>query len=174
MAALVRRLSAILAADVVGYSRLMGTDEEGTLAALKKVRTEITDPQITRHNGRIVKTTGDGLFVEFSSMVDALRCAVEIQKCLTSSRDRRRSGLCPRIGSSTTAASTRSGRTPASRRCWRSSSVVPSQGIHDGSGWPLVGRIDYFWSPFWAVRPAPSTARYTSPTSFTGSGGNAS
>ena len=82
MTALVRRLSAILAADVVGYSRLMATDEEGTLADLKKVRTEITDPQIARHNGRIVKTTGDGFLVEFPSVVDALRCAVEMQKGL--------------------------------------------------------------------------------------------
>ena len=82
MTAPVRKLSAILAADVVGYSRLMATDEEGTLADLKQVRTEITDPQITRHHGRIVKTTGDGLLVEFPSVVDALRCAVEMQKGL--------------------------------------------------------------------------------------------
>ena len=76
----VRRLSAILAADMVGYSRLMAVDEEGTLAALKKVRAQITDPRIANHNGRIVKTTGDGLLVEFPSVVDALRCAVEIQE----------------------------------------------------------------------------------------------
>ncbi len=78
----VRRLSAILAADVVGYSRLMAVDEEGTLTALKKVRAQVTDPRIASHNGRIVKTTGDGLLVEFSSVVDALRCAVEIQEGL--------------------------------------------------------------------------------------------
>lgn len=78
-----RRLSAILAADVVGYSRLMGRDEEGTLASLKEVRANLVDPAIARHNGRIVKTTGDGLLVEFSSVVDALRCAVEVQGRMT-------------------------------------------------------------------------------------------
>src|ERR1700720_614599 len=75
-----RRLAAILAADVAGYSRLMGADEEGTLAALKKLRRELADPKIKEHRGRIVKTTGDGLLVEFASVVDALRCAVEIQR----------------------------------------------------------------------------------------------
>jgi adenylate cyclase len=75
-----RRLTAILAADVVGYSRLMGLDEEGTLAALKGHRREIIDPKIVEHRGRIVKTTGDGLLVEFASVVDAVRCAVELQR----------------------------------------------------------------------------------------------
>src|SRR5258705_1606342 len=74
-----RRLAAILAADVAGYSRLMGADEEGTLARLKAHRGDLLDPTIDRHRGRIVKTTGDGLLVEFASVVDALRCAVEIQ-----------------------------------------------------------------------------------------------
>jgi class 3 adenylate cyclase len=68
-----RRLAAILTADVVGYSLLMGRDEEGTHAALKGVRSELTDPKIQEHRGRIVKTTGDGLLVEFASVVDALR-----------------------------------------------------------------------------------------------------
>ncbi|MBV8118511.1 MAG: adenylate/guanylate cyclase domain-containing protein, partial [Alphaproteobacteria bacterium] len=71
-----RRLTAILAADVAGYSRLVGADEEGTLAALKAIRREL-DPKISEHRGRIVKTTGDGLLVEFASVVDAMRCAVE-------------------------------------------------------------------------------------------------
>ena len=75
-----RRLSAILAADVAGYSRLMGANEEGTLAALKAIRRELADPKIAEHRGRIVKTTGDGLLVEFASVVDAVRCAVEIQR----------------------------------------------------------------------------------------------
>src|SRR5438477_2157221 len=75
-----RRLTAILAADVAGYSRLMGTDEEGTLAALKTLRREVADPKIKEHRGRIVKTTGDGLLVEFASVVDAVRCAVEVQR----------------------------------------------------------------------------------------------
>src|ERR1700758_4803407 len=75
-----RRLAAILAADVVGYSRLMGEDEEGTLAAFKAVRQDVTDPTIEEHRGRIVKTIGDGLLVEFASVVDAVLCAVEIQR----------------------------------------------------------------------------------------------
>jgi adenylate cyclase len=74
-----RRLAAILAADVAGYSRLMGVDEEGTLSALKELRRELADPKIKEHRGRIVKTTGDGLLVEFASVVDAVRCAVEVQ-----------------------------------------------------------------------------------------------
>src|SRR5271168_72941 len=75
-----RRLAAILAVDVAGYSRLMGEDEEGTLAALKAIRRELGDPKIKEHRGRIVKTTGDGLLVEFASVVDAVRCAVEVQR----------------------------------------------------------------------------------------------
>ena len=75
-----RRLAAILAADVAGYSRLMGLDEEGTLARLKAVRKAIVDPSIASHRGRIVKTTGDGMLVEFASSVDAMRSAVEIQR----------------------------------------------------------------------------------------------
>jgi adenylate cyclase len=75
-----RRLAAILAADVAGYSRLMGADEEGTLAALKAHRRELVDPLIAQHQGRIVKTTGDGLLIEFASIVDAVRCAVVLQQ----------------------------------------------------------------------------------------------
>ena len=75
-----RRLAAILAADVAGYSRLMGADEEGTLAALKAIRRELGDPKVKEHRGRIVKTTGDGLLIEFASVVDAVRCAVEVQR----------------------------------------------------------------------------------------------
>jgi class 3 adenylate cyclase len=75
-----RRLAAILAADVAGYSRLMGADEEGTLVRLKAHRRELIDPKIAEHRGRIVKTTGDGILVEFASVVDAVRCAVEIQR----------------------------------------------------------------------------------------------
>src|SRR5438132_900792 len=75
-----RRLTAILAADVAGNSRLMGADEEGTLAALKVLRREVADPKIKEHRGRIVNTTGDGLLSEFASVVDAVRCAVEMQR----------------------------------------------------------------------------------------------
>jgi adenylate cyclase len=77
-----RRLAAILAADVAGYSRLMGVDEEGTLAALKASRREVIDLKIAEHRGRIVKTTGDGALVEFASAVDAVRCAMEIQRAM--------------------------------------------------------------------------------------------
>jgi adenylate cyclase len=78
-----RKLAAILAADVAGYSRLMHADEEGTLARLKEIRRELGDPTIAEHRGRIVKTTGDGLLVEFQSVVDAVRCAVEWQQGMT-------------------------------------------------------------------------------------------
>src|SRR5713101_3445434 len=77
-----RRLAAILAADVASYSRLMGVDEEGTLAALKAIRRDLLDLKIAEHHGRIVKTTGDGMLVEFASVVDAVRCAVEVQQAM--------------------------------------------------------------------------------------------
>jgi adenylate cyclase len=77
-----RRLAAILAADVVGYSRLMGINEEATLAALKVCRRELIDPKIAEHRGRIFKTTGDGALVEFASAVNATRCAMEIQHAM--------------------------------------------------------------------------------------------
>src|SRR5438477_6576622 len=77
-----RRLAAILAADVAGYSRLMGADEEGTLERLKSLRRELVDPKIAEHHGRIVKTTGDGMLVEFASVVDAVRCAVAVQQAM--------------------------------------------------------------------------------------------
>src|SRR6202030_3184044 len=76
----VRRLAAILAADVAGYSRLMGADEEGTHERLKVHLRELINPKIAEHRGRIVKNTGDGLLAEFSSVVDAVRCATEIQR----------------------------------------------------------------------------------------------
>ena len=77
-----RRLAAVLAADVAGYSRLMGADEEGTLAHLKTLRKTLVDPAIASHRGRIVKTTGDGMLAEFASAVDAVRCAIEVQRGL--------------------------------------------------------------------------------------------
>ena len=77
-----RRLAAVLAADVAGYSRLMGADEEGTLARLKAARKAIVDPAIASHRGRIVKTTGDGMLVEFASAVDAARCSAEVQRAM--------------------------------------------------------------------------------------------
>src|SRR6202045_3367360 len=77
-----RRLAAILAADVVGYSRLMGADEEGTHERFKAHLRELVDPKIREHHGRIVKTTGDGVLAEFASVVDAVRCAAEIQRAM--------------------------------------------------------------------------------------------
>jgi len=77
-----RRLAAILAADVVGYSRLMESDEAGTLTRLKSLRREIVDPAIAEHSGRMVKLMGDGALVEFASAVDAVTCAIEIQKSI--------------------------------------------------------------------------------------------
>ena len=75
-----RRLAAILAADVVGYSRLMGQDEVGTLVAVRKLRAEVIEPKIAEHQGRLFKSTGDGFLVEFPSVVNAVACAVAIQK----------------------------------------------------------------------------------------------
>jgi adenylate cyclase len=89
-----RRLAAIFAVDVAGYSRLMGTDEVGTLAALKAHRREVVDPEIAAHHGRIVKTTGDGMLVEFASAVDAVTCAVAIQEKMA---ERTVEGTEPRI-----------------------------------------------------------------------------
>ena len=80
-----RRLAAVLAADVAGYSRLMGADEEGTLALIKTFRKTIVDSSIATHRGRIVKTTGDGMLVEFASAVDAARCAADVSTAITKS-----------------------------------------------------------------------------------------
>jgi class 3 adenylate cyclase len=75
-----RRLSAVLAADVAGYGRLVGADEEGTIGQLKAHRAALFDAKLAEHNGRLVKTTGDGLLAEFASVVDAMRCAVDVQR----------------------------------------------------------------------------------------------
>ena len=88
-----RRLAAILAADVVGYSRLIGADEPGTLAKLASLRSTVIDPQMATHSGRIFKTTGDGLLAEFASAVQAVQCAIAIQQAM-----RAQEGLLLRIG----------------------------------------------------------------------------
>ncbi len=77
-----RRLAAVLAADVAGYSRLMGEDEAGALSALRQLRTEIFAPTVEGHRGKVVKSMGDGWLVEFASVVDAVTCAIEVQKGL--------------------------------------------------------------------------------------------
>jgi adenylate cyclase len=74
-----RKIAAILVADAVGYSRLAGADEEGTLARLRALRSDLIDPTIAVHHGRVVKRTGDGSLIEFRSVVDAVRCAIEVQ-----------------------------------------------------------------------------------------------
>jgi adenylate cyclase len=93
-----RRLAAILAADVAGYSRLIGSDEIGTVDALKALRREIVDPTIAEHNGRIVKTTGDGMLVEFASVVDAVNCAMGVQGKMAESNGSATQRLTFRIG----------------------------------------------------------------------------
>jgi hypothetical protein len=98
-----RRLAAILAADVVGYSRLMSSDEIGTLTALKAHRRELIDPAIAAHHGRIVKTTGDGALVEFASVVDAVACAVAVQRGMLS-----RNAASPRTSASSSASASMS------------------------------------------------------------------
>src|SRR5260221_11572922 len=75
-----RKLAAILAADVVGYSRLAGADEDRTLARLRTLRSDLIDPTIAVHKGRVVKRTGDGILIEFRSVVDAVRCAIEVRR----------------------------------------------------------------------------------------------
>jgi adenylate cyclase len=86
-----RKLAAILAADVVGYSRLAGADEDRTLARLRALRSDLIDPTIAVHNGRVVKRTGDGMLIEFRSVVDAVRCAIEVQNGMVE----RNAGLAP-------------------------------------------------------------------------------
>src|SRR2546430_16298361 len=82
-----RKLAAILAADVAGYSRLTGLDEEGTLKRLRKLRRELISPAVSLHRGRVVKTTGDGILIEFPSVVDAVRCAVDVSRGMESRND---------------------------------------------------------------------------------------
>ncbi len=89
-----RRLAAVVAADVVGYSAMVGADETGTLARVRTLRVEVIESLAAAHGGRLFKTTGDGFFVEFASTVQALRCAIAIQNTLRAQAD----GLCLRIG----------------------------------------------------------------------------
>ena len=122
-----RRLAAILAADVAGYSRLMGADEEGTHERLRAHLRELVDPKIAEHRGRIVKNTGDGLLAEFPSVVDAVRCAAELQRAMadreaTIPEDRR---IRFRIGAISATSSSRRATSLVTgsmlRRSWRRS-----------------------------------------------------
>src|ERR1700687_5054427 len=95
-----RKIAVILSADVVGYSRLMGLDEEGTLVTLKAHRQHLLDPKIVEYKGHIVKTTGDGLLVEFTSVINAVQCALDIQTGMTerNSQVPTERQICFRIG----------------------------------------------------------------------------
>ncbi|MEX0744825.1 MAG: adenylate/guanylate cyclase domain-containing protein, partial [Phycisphaeraceae bacterium] len=93
-----RRLAAILAADVVGYSRMMGADEVGTLAALKNHRESLFNPAVATHSGRVVKLIGDGTLVEFASVVDAVKCALAIQRAVKAEAPPSGKGIVLRIG----------------------------------------------------------------------------
>ena len=93
-----RKIAAILVADVVGYSRLAGADEEGTLARLRALRSDLIDPAVATHHGRVVKRTGDGSLIEFRSVVGAVRCAIELQTGMVE-----RNADCPPKGESNSA-----------------------------------------------------------------------
>src|SRR6516225_7517676 len=97
-AALGRRIAAILAADVAGYSRLVGDDEEGTLTRLRVLRRELIDPEIAAHRGRVVKVMGDGILIEFASVVDAVRCAVAVQRRMAAAAEPAERRIQYRVG----------------------------------------------------------------------------
>jgi len=130
-----RRLAAIMAGDIAGYSRLMGLDEEGTLRDLKELRASLLHPKIAEHRGRIVKTTGDGVLIEFPSVVDAVRCAVEIQRGMAeraavATADRRidlRMGIKTSSSTTKTSTATASMSPPGSRR-WPNPAASASAG----------------------------------------------
>src|SRR5450432_2486018 len=96
-----RKLAAILAADVVGFSRMTGVDEDRTLARLRALRSDLIDPIVAVHNGHVFKRTGDGILIEFRSVVDAVRCAIEVQNGMVE----RNAGCRPSAGSSSVSAS---------------------------------------------------------------------
>jgi class 3 adenylate cyclase len=113
--AMERRLAAILVADVVGYSRLMGRDEAGTFERLRAYRIELFEPEIAKHHGRIFKLTGDGLLAEFASVVDAVECAVVLQRAMAE----RNSGLVQDRRIDLSASTSSSARTPMPRQPYR-------------------------------------------------------
>ena len=121
-----RKLAAILAADVVGYSRLAGSDEDRTLARLRALRSDLLDPTIAVHGGRVVKRTGDGILIEFRSVVDAVRCAVEVQN----GRIERNAGVAPER------------RVRISRGCSLGDVVEESDGDLMGDGVNIAARIE--------------------------------
>ena len=110
-----RKIAAILAADVVGFSRLAAADEDRTLARLRALRSDLIDPTIAVHKGRVVKRTGDGLLVEFRSVVDAVRCAIEVTVGTKSSNTSMLVGQRPRVREAICAAYAQTGRTEATK-----------------------------------------------------------
>ena len=147
-----RRLTAILAADVVGYSRLMGADEEGTLAALKAIRRELVDPKIVEHRGRIVKTTGDGLLVEFASVVDAVRCAVDVQREMAE-----RNAVVPPVTASNSASASISA---TSSSMGTTSSATASTSPLGSKPWPSrAGSASAAWCATRCATSSPSRSR---------------
>src|SRR5271167_3619321 len=118
-----RRLAAILAGDVAGYSRLMGVDEEGTLARLNAHRREFLDPTIAEHRGRIVKRTGDGILVEFFSAVDAVRCAIQTQRGMAE-----RNTECRRTSASNCASASMSATSSLRMTTYSATASTPPRG----------------------------------------------
>ena len=115
-----RRLASILVADVVGYSRLVETDEAGTLAAVKALRTDVLEPLLGEHRGRVVKLMGDGIIAEFGSIVDAVACAAALQAQITRNRSKfRRTG-----GSASGSASTSVMSSSKATTCWATASTL--------------------------------------------------
>jgi adenylate cyclase len=149
----VRRLAAILAADVAGYSRLMGADEEGTHERLKAHRRELVDPKIGEHSGRIVKTTGDGMLVEFASVVDAVRCAAEVQRAMIEreagvAEDRRiRFRIGINLGDIIVDNDDIFGDVSMSRRAWKPYQIPAASASRErcattsATSWPTLSRI---------------------------------
>jgi class 3 adenylate cyclase len=134
-----RKLAAILAADIAGYSRLMGADEAGTLARLKQYRRELIDPKNKQYRGRVVKTTGDGILIEFPSVVDAVSCSIEVQQGMRArNADVRRGKLHSGRGEAAHGAAAAQPADPATRaRCGRAASRSPgSPAQDDGSRSP--------------------------------------
>ena len=133
-----RRLAAIVSADVVGYSLLMGRDDSATLAGLKAHRRELIDPKIAEYGGRIVKTTGDGLLLEFPSVVDAVRCAVDVQRGMAE----RNAGVPPNSGSNYVSASTSATSLSMATTSLATASMSPRGCRH----WPsLEGSVSAEW-----------------------------
>ena len=148
-----RKLAAILAADVVGYSRLAGADEDRILARLRALRSDLIDPTIAVHHGRVVKRTGDGALVEFRSVVDAVRCAIEVQNAMVERnaglpQERRIASAFISATSSRRATATSWATASTSRRAWKSS-PSRAQSVSEQAYWQVKGRLDLAVTASW-------------------------